>query len=167
MKKMLLLLSMLSIGGMASANSTLQSTVVTPTQPTQVVAQQPFIVISAFEKNSANQLNSLNSRVVKRSEASHRLCWVILNHAKQGKIKVEEHIYSPASTQFVDPSATFVGRSQDGKYHRLDRELRVMPEHQQLEKCWQFDQTDPLGVYEIQLKVDDIEFPKQEFRLID
>lgn len=166
MKKMLLLLSVLSISGLASANG-LQSTVVTPEQSVQQITQQPFIVISAFEKNAANQLNSLNSRVVKRSSANQRLCWVILSHHKQGKIKVEEHIYSPAAAQFIDPSATFVGRSQDGKYHRLDRELRVMPEHQQLEKCWQFDQTDPLGVYEIQLKVDDIEFPKQEFRLID
>ncbi|MFB2538236.1 MULTISPECIES: hypothetical protein [unclassified Acinetobacter] len=124
----------------------------------------PTFAIGAFE-NINGKLNSLNTNVAVKSNSTHRICWTINNTGYHGQTKLEEIINAPARSQFVDPDSTHVERSNDGRYHRIERLVYLSPEQDAISKCWKFDNTDPSGEYNIQLKVGDIVFPAQRFSL--
>lgn len=98
------------------------------------------------------------------SNGNHRLCWVAFNMPFQAQNIVIEQFISPAKAVFADPNAS-VDSSEDGKTHFI-RSTLASKNNEAIEKCWKFDQTDPIGVYQLHVEVNGIHFNAGTFELV-
>lgn len=159
MKNRLLCASLMGVAtlvaSIANANTTL---------PLNRPLAEPIAIVGAYDI-SQNPARILGDATISKSNKDHRLCWRIENVRPNTTYQVLEHILSPDVASFMDRDGQN-GRSPSGRYHRITRSL-LTDDNGAFQKCWQFDQTDPNGEYQIQVEVGDLQFPVRFFYVAD
>lgn len=168
MKKLITSALLLGLSSMAMANiaaPTLAQPVLKQsswvTMPEQATVE-PKLILGVFEDSNTG-LKSTNQNAISRSNPNMRICWVAYDLNGSPKANVTEHIISPKRTIF----GTVTGQSSssaDGKQHQILSTLDNV--NGTVTQCWQFDKTDPIGQYRIDISIDDIVFPTQFFNVI-
>lgn len=105
-----------------------------------------------------------NTNLISRSNPSHRLCWIAFDAIFPNQVEVEENITSPGPSQFSGPNSRTVS-STDSLNHSIFTTLNSV-NNQMVERCWQFGESDPLGTYQISIKVGEVNYPAQKFQLV-
>lgn len=129
----------------------------------QTANVEPKLSLGVFTSRNAAVVPA-NTNLLSRGNPNHRLCWIAFDAVFPNQVEVVENITAPAPSQFAGPTSRTVS-SNDGLHHSIYTTLNSV-NNQMVERCWQFDNTDPLGVYQISIKVGDIDYPAQQFQLV-
>lgn len=117
-------------------------------------------------KIEGHTVKPLNTHIISRRDSTHRLCWQVNSEQKLPQsVQVIESIDSPAATHFSSAYAK-VSRSSDGRQHTIESVLTTY-QGTRVERCWAFDQQDPVGQYRISISVDQVPYPTQSFELVN
>lgn len=128
----------------------------------QAHSQPPAIQLSVIQKvgSSTRPLNSLQ---LSRSAKDLSLCWQVVNIPVASAMNIEETFIAPKRSVMVDTHSQVIS-SSDGRTHRI-----LSTQHSSngiAEKCWNFDKTDPTGKYQLNVKVNDVEFKDLSFEIV-
>lgn len=124
---------------------------------------EPKLSLGVFTRRN-DAVVPANTNLLSRSNANHRLCWIAFDAIFPNQVDVEENITAPAPSQFSGPNSRTVS-STDGLHHSVFTKLNSA-NNQIVERCWQFGEDDPLGTYQISIKVGEINYPVQKFQLV-
>lgn len=168
MKKLITSALLLGLSSMAMAN------IATPTLAQPVLEEAPLVtmpeqatvepkmILGTFERTNTG-FKPTSQNAVSRSNPNMQICWIAFDLNMTPKVNVTELIISPQRTIF----GTATGQSSssaDGKQHQILSTLDNV--NGTVSQCWQFDKTDPIGQYSIDIQIDDIVFPTQIFNVI-
>lgn len=104
-----------------------------------------------------------NNRLSIAKAKDQTLCWAVFDMPLSGNNQVTEVFRSPSAMQFVDRGTSKV--STDKMVHTLKNQIKSTDNGASIQKCWSFDHTDPKGKYTLDLQVNDIVFPTQQFEI--
>lgn len=149
MKRILTACALLATTAYADANIDL------PRQPAN-----PVMIVGTYDI-STNPASILQDATISKNNPNHRMCWRAENITPNAEHVAIEHILSPDAATFIDKDAQN-GRSPSGRYHRITRSLTADASGA-FQKCWQFGSQDPNGEYQIQVVVDELQFPVRIF----
>lgn len=124
---------------------------------------EPKLSLGVFTRRN-DAVVPANTTLLSRSNPSHRLCWIAFDAVFPNQVDVEETITAPAPSQFSGPTSRTVS-STDGLHHSIFTTLNSA-NNQIVERCWQFDVNDPIGTYQISIKVGEVNYPAQKFQIV-
>lgn len=121
---------------------------------------QPMMKLAVYDMS-----NKVAREVEKYSvkNKKNHLCWTAFNMPFEAQNKVVEIFTSPNKTKFSD-GIGLVNTAKDGKTHTITANLPSQ-NNEFIQRCWQFDNKDPLGKYSVKVQINDIEFPVQTFEV--
>lgn len=131
---------------------------------TVIKQPEPILIVGVYDLKQSPAL-LVPDAVLSKNTSTHRMCWQVESLNANTTYNIAEHILSPAPATFTDREAKN-GRSPDGLYHRIIKPSTTN-ERGELQKCWQFDHTDPNGTYRMRVIVDDLAFPMRAFHVAD
>lgn len=114
---------------------------------------------------SNNVRREVEGRKYSIKNKHHQLCWVAFNMPLQFKNKVTERFVSPGRLNFMDQSVQS-NSSEDGKTHIVSSTLESL-NNEYVARCWAFDEKDPKGKYTLEVNLNEVSFPPQEFEIIE
>lgn len=168
MKKLITSAVLLGLSSMAMAN------IATPTLAQPVLEEAPLVtipeqatlepkmILGVFEHTNTG-LKPTSQNAISRSNPNIRICWVAYDLNIPRKVNVTETILSPQRAVFENNNGQTYS-SADGKQHQILSTLDNV--NGAVSQCWQFDKTDPIGQYRIDIQIDEIVFPTQKFSVV-
>lgn len=130
----------------------------------QASSVEPKLSFGVFARQSNDTVVPANTNYLSRSNPNHRLCWIAFDSIFPNQVEVEEQITAPTKSNFSGPNSRVVS-SPDGLNHTILTTLSSL-NNEMVERCWKFDTADPIGRYEITIKVGEIIYPTQSFEIV-
>lgn len=124
---------------------------------------EPKLSLGVFTRRN-DAVVPANTTLLSRSNPNHRLCWIAFDAVFPNQVDVEETITAPAPSQFSGATSRTIS-STDGLHHSIFTTLNSA-NNQVVERCWQFDVNDPIGTYQISIKVGEVNYPAQKFQIV-
>ncbi|OOF66058.1 hypothetical protein [Rodentibacter sp. Ppn85] len=113
-------------------------------------AVSPEIYLSVFD-TSVEPFTDLKTTVLPRSQSALRLCWVAQGQFSE-MVSTIETLKAPKK-QTVTAQGSQISTSKDGKVNVIRSTLETLDQGRNLVRCWNFDESDPLGQYKIQIQI--------------
>lgn len=124
---------------------------------------KPAVALQVFDASGkvAKPIKGTKLNIAKKQD---RLCWHSINVPVQGNVMIAEAIYAPAKAKAA-ASGSQVIPSPDGTSNTIITNLtNVNKEY--VSRCWNFDNTDPVGKYKIDIQINDQVFKGLEFEIV-
>lgn len=141
--------------GLLSANSFAET-------PNSDAVTQPKLAFGIYD------VSGESPRLIKGNTLSvskkHRACWIVANAPYSDSNKVVETITSPKKTTFT-ASQGEVQYSKNGLTAQITT-MRAPNLNNQFSQCWAFKKNDPKGTFSISVRINDVEFPAQTFKVV-
>lgn len=131
----------------------------------QAENQEPVLYLSVFD-TSASSPRDLKTQKLSRTNKNLQLCWLARGTFKQ-MADVVEQFSSPAKMTFkVNSGEGLVTSSKDKRSHTITMKRPSVSDSSVVSACWRFDNSDPIGKYSLQVKVDDIQYTPLNFEVV-
>ncbi|QIM66784.1 hypothetical protein A4G16_05075 [Mannheimia granulomatis] len=124
---------------------------------------KPSVVLQVFDISS-QIARPITGNTLSISKKQSRLCWSSVNLPVQNKAMVVEAFYAPNTLTLVSPGSK-IDSSPDKKNHTIVTEINNMG-NQNVNRCWGFDKTDPIGKYKMEIQINDYIFKGLEFEIV-
>lgn len=133
-------------------------------QPTTLTKEQieaaPKMNFGVFD-TSSKVPSKLATNIYSVSKSKDlQVCWAAFDMPLQENNQAVEVFNTPAASKFVEKNG-LVTSSSDNKQHTVTTQVK-RTNNEFVTKCWSFDNTDPLGKYTIDVKVNNIVFPDRK-----
>ncbi len=109
----------------------------------------------------------LQNNTISRGNPNHRLCWTVIAPVPMftQTVSAKETITSPVGGSFTD-GKSIVQSSIDGTHHVVSSMITPIG-GTILERCWQFNTSDPLGKYTLSSEFNGEVMPMREFTVVE
>lgn len=134
-------------------------------EPTSQLAAKGGRYTFGIFQESANTLHPQPTNVISRSNPTYRACWSVIADTPVfgSKVNVKEVFTSPAGSSFTD-GKSIVQSSIDGTKHTVSNMADSIAQSS-VQRCWKFDNNDPIGTYTLTVEVDGVPTPAQTFEV--
>lgn len=126
-------------------------------------AKSPMISLYVLDSSSkiAHPLKTTTYSV--KNTKTHQLCWTAVNVPFKASNEVIESFVAPAESTFMAKEGSVISSKDKTKHEITYRKPSTNNEF--IGNCWKFDDSDPKGKYSLQVRVNDILFPVQNFEV--
>lgn len=132
---------------------------------TQEINNQPMLELEVYKiAESTQMMNLVKGRKISRTQQNQRLCWTAFNMPFDAHNRIVEIFTSPKSIQFSSEDS-LVKVSKDKKQHTIQTNVKSY-NNEYIQRCWRFEQKDPVGKYTLSIQVNDVKFPAQTFEVV-
>lgn len=98
------------------------------------------------------------------SKKQNRLCWSSVNVPTVGKVMVAEAFYAPSEFKIFSEGSE-VRTSPDKKSHTVVTHMNQVG-NQNITRCWNFDESDPKGKYQMEIQINNQVFKGLSFEIV-
>ncbi|UXZ04584.1 hypothetical protein [Moraxella nasicaprae] len=132
-------------------------------------AQQPIqarYTLGVYSIDDLNRTISIADKKLSISNPNHYMCWSLLldTPITDKTLNSKEIFYSPTGGQFHHDNSD-IQSSPDGTHHIITSVAEVI-DQTLVERCWQFDSSDPTGSYKLDVEVAGFALPSQTFTIV-
>lgn len=122
--------------------------------------------LDAYSIDTAGNTTLLPGRQISKSNSTHRLCWQVVSDTPifDKNVAVKEVFQSPQGAVFND-GKSIVQSSFDGTKHTVTTLVNSINQSA-IQRCWQFDSSDPTGIYKLDAEIADFALPSQTFAIV-
>ncbi|MDD0824692.1 hypothetical protein PTQ27_09495 [Mannheimia sp. AT1] len=124
---------------------------------------KPTVGLHVFD-TSTKVAKPISGNTLSISKKQNRLCWSSINVPLQNKVTIAEAFYAPDVLKIISEGSK-VDSSADKKQHTIVSEITNV-NTENLNRCWDFDKTDPIGKYQMEIQINDIIFKGLEFEIV-
>ncbi|MEG9488564.1 hypothetical protein [Mannheimia indoligenes] len=124
---------------------------------------KPAVAIQIFDV-SGKVAKPIQGNKLNIAKKQNRLCWNSINVPVEGKVMIAEAIYAPAKSKAISEGSQ-VQASPDGTSNTIITNLNNVTE-KYVSRCWDFDKTDPIGKYKMDVQINDQVFKGLEFEIV-
>lgn len=123
---------------------------------------KPAVVLQVFDLNG-KVARPIKGNILNISKKQSRLCWYSVNIPTQGKVMIAEAFYAPSRTKFISEGSRY-NPSPDGTSNTIVTNLtNATPSN--IQRCWDFNNSDPAGIYRIDIQINDYVFTDLTFEV--
>lgn len=136
------------------------------TPATISVNDKPMMKIAVYDVSN-KVARELGNQFSLKNIKNQRLCWIVFNmpFKPNGNVVIEKFTAPNNKAKFIDPTGSVIV-SDEGKISTITRSM-VAQNNEYIENCWRFDSSDPLGKYELTVKVNNVSFDTSEFEILE
>lgn len=134
-----------------------------PQTPTTQAKGQPTVILQVLDF-SGKTPRVMKENKLSRSNKNHKLCWATINLPVSGMVRIAETFHTPAPSNFKSTGMS-IHASNGNKTFLIVGDVRAK-NNENVQRCWRFDNSDPLGKYQFEVQVSDYLFKGLGFEIV-
>lgn len=133
-------------------------------QEAQKEENRPILVLRVMDNSSPPKIVEGKKVSVSKNQD---LCIILDNIPYKADNRITYYFTSPAPTKFEAPNMQ-VKTSADKKNFEIATNVKnAVPEMKSFHQCWRFENSDPKGIYKLDVKINDISFKGLSFEVVN